>query len=184
MRLVTGLLQEPKTWRTSREPQRLVPTPDEDLFLALRQADQRSIRETDLSQRGVGSRKLSFAPVDHDQVRERLLVGQPPVEVAPNDFVHGGEIIAPFNRFYPELAVLAPLRTSVLEPNGRSHGIGSLRRGDVETNQRARQTLQPELPSELIYGVSCTLLRLHRRELKLLEQMTRVLLRQRDEIAA
>ena len=128
-------------------------------------------------------RQLAFAAIDHHQVRQGFLVAQPTLEVTSHDFSHRCEIVAAFDRLDPKFPVFAALRTTILEPHGRSDGVRALGSGDVEADQGTRQPLQAELAAELIDGISCPLFGLHRRQLELLQQVPRVLLGERDQLA-
>src|SRR4051812_38751461 len=98
--------------------------------------------------------------------------------------MHRRKIVGSFDGFYLELSVFAALRPPVLEPHRRADGIRALSGRDVKADERARESLQTQFASELVYWIAGALLCFHRRKLQLLQQMPRVLLCQRNQIAA
>src|SRR6266566_9912952 len=157
MRLVAGLLEESQPRRPPRNPQRLLSAPDEHLFVALGEADQRTVGQTRFAECCVRGRKLTFATVDHDEIGQRFLVLQPSLEVATNDLLYRREVIRALHGFHLEFAVLASLWPAVLEPHTRPHRICPLGSGNVEAHQRPWQALQPKLSAELVDRIAGTL---------------------------
>src|ERR1043166_5193221 len=184
MRLVASLLQHAQRRRATRKTQRFRVAEDEDLLLALRQADDRHRPEPD----GVESRmrrvELSFASVDQHQVGQRLLFLAAPREVPADDFMHRCEIIDTLDGLDLEFAILGAVRSPVLKPNTRRDGVSTLRVRDVETHERSGNFLEAEVAMQLGDRISGALLRLVSGETKLLEKVPRVLRREINELAA
>ena len=128
---------------------------------------------------------MPLPSIDDDEIRQRLLLVEPPREVARHDLAHRREIVGRTadDRFDLELPILGALRPAVLEPDTRRDRVRALRRRDVEADHRAWNALQPELSLQLVHGIDGALLGLERRRLLLFEQMPRVLVGELDELS-
>ena len=67
--------------------------PRVEQLLFLRDAHRDEVREPELLERGVRRRQLPLAAVDQDQIRKRSALFEQLSIAAPDDFVHGREIV-------------------------------------------------------------------------------------------
>src|SRR5712691_10623282 len=119
----------------------LEPIAGEEQFLFLGNADSDEIAQTDLLQRLVGGRQLTFAAVDQNQIRERTALLEHLPVASLHDLAHRGEIVGPelgARAADPEFPVLALPHAPVFADNHRRDGLAALNRGDIEAIDAAR----------------------------------------------
>ena len=164
--------------------------PARNLLDPLRERDHRDTRQLVGLHRGERGRQLTFAAVDHNEVRRRreplVVLPRPraaaqPREPARDDLCHRGEVVLTVEAAHAELPVVRLLRHPVLEDDHRADDLLALDVRDVEALDPQRQALEVERLTQLLQRRNSPQSLLLRDEGLGLERELRVLRRQLRE---
>ncbi|MPN22619.1 hypothetical protein SDC9_170002 [bioreactor metagenome] len=124
VRLVAQRLKHAQRRVMAVEHHRFAPSRQVDLFVPLRQSDDRQRRAADLHQRVHCGGELPLAAVHHHQVGQRAFLFDQPPEMAGQHLVHHREVVALVDGADLEAAIVVTVRLAVAE--GDEAGDGEL----------------------------------------------------------
>ena len=96
--------------------------------------------------------QLTFATIHHHKLRQLLTLLHQASVATREHLLHRGEIVGAFHGADIEVAIIFFRRFGILEHHARSHRIGALNIGVIETLHMSRQLIKAEIA---LHGHQC-----------------------------
>src|SRR5688572_28526112 len=127
MCLIPNSLQQSQRRRAARQAERVRASGQIHLLLLLRQADHRLLSEIQLLENRQGGAELAPAPVDHEEIRQRSALVQPPPEVPRKGLLQRAKIVVSPIATTTEASIFAFIGSGVREVDRLRDHLGTLR---------------------------------------------------------